>query len=77
MGSLFSGFLRLAMIFTFWLLFFRLLSFGLNFYFLNLFRSFHAVFRSALFAVFDPLRIERSTNDVVSHAWQVFDSSAA
>src|SRR5690554_5642712 len=44
---------------------------------LSLFGAFCTVLRACLFAVFDPLQIERAAHNVVANTGQVFDTAAA
>src|ERR1700679_119857 len=44
---------------------------------LSLFRALGAVERTALLAVFDALRVEHAANDVIAHARQILDTTAA
>src|ERR1700691_6816274 len=44
---------------------------------LSLLRTLGAVFGAALLAVFDALSVERAANDVIAHAGQILDATAA
>src|SRR6267154_1928337 len=43
----------------------------------SLLRPLGAVFRTALATVLDALRVEGAADDVVAHAWQILDATAA